>query len=142
MPRLEESIGFLLSDASRLMRRSFEQRITGSSLTLAQARALAHVARNEGCRQVELADQLEVKPITLARLLDQLEQAELVERRPDPDDRRAYRLYLRPQADQALDDIRTAGAAMLAVALQGFSEAEADALASALRKMRSNLSSR
>ncbi|GLZ86862.1 MarR family transcriptional regulator [Metapseudomonas resinovorans] len=142
MPRLEESIGFLLTDASRLMRRSFEQRITGSSLTLAQARALAHVARNEGCRQVELADQLEVKPITLARLLDQLEQAELVERRPDPDDRRAYRLYLRPQADQALDDIRTAGGAMLAVALQGFSEAEEDALASALRKMRSNLSSR
>ncbi|AYF86876.1 MarR family transcriptional regulator [Pseudomonas sp. JS3066] len=142
MPRLEESIGFLLADASRLMRRSFEQHITGSSLTLAQARALAHVARNEGCRQVELADQLEVKPITLARLLDQLEQAELVERRPDPDDRRAYRLYLRPRADKALDDIRTAGAAMLAVALDGFSEAETAALSSALRKMRSNLSSR
>lgn len=142
MARLEESIGFLLADASRLMRRSFEQHITGSSLTLAQARALAHVARNEGCRQVELADQLEVKPITLARLLDQLEQAELVERRPDPDDRRAYRLHLRPQADKALEDIRSAGAALLAVALQGFSEAETDALASALRKMRSNLSSR
>ncbi|MCO6057810.1 MarR family transcriptional regulator [Pseudomonas sp. MOB-449] len=142
MAALEESLGFLLADASRLIRRSFEQHITGSTLTLSQARALAHIARNEGCRQVELADQLEVKPITLARLLDQLEQAELVERRPDPDDRRAYRLYLRPQADKALSDIRTAGAAILSVALQGFSEAEAAALASALRKMRSNLSSR
>lgn len=142
MPRLEESVGFLLADASRLMRRAFERQITGSSLTLSQARALAHVARNEGCRQVELADQLEVKPITLARLLDQLEQAGLVERRPDPDDRRAYRLYLREQAGAALDDIRAAGAAILADALKGFSEAEADALGKALRRMRENLSSR
>ncbi|MDH4872436.1 MarR family transcriptional regulator [Pseudomonas sp. BN515] len=142
MAILEESLGFLLADASRLMRRAFEQQITGSNLTLSQARALAHVARNEGCRQVELAEQLEVKPITLARLLDQLEQAGLVERRPDPDDRRAYRLHLCAQADQALADIRAAGAAMLADALQGISEEEEAALTNALRKMRANLSSR
>ena len=142
MAILEESLGFLLADASRLMRRAFERQITGSNLTLSQARALAHVARNEGCRQVELAEQLEVKPITLARLLDQLEQAGLVERRPDPDDRRAYRLHLCAQADQALADIRTAGAAILAEALQGISEEEEAALANALRKMRANLSSR
>ncbi|QEY63284.1 MarR family transcriptional regulator [Metapseudomonas lalkuanensis] len=142
MAILEESLGFLLADASRLMRRAFERQITGSSLTLSQARALAHVARHEGCRQVDLADQLEVKPITLARLLDQLEQAGLVERRPDPDDRRAYRLHLRAQADQALADIRAAGAAMLAEALQGISEEEEAALTNALRKMRANLSSR
>ena len=142
MAILEESLGFLLADASRLMRRAFERQITGSNLTLSQARALAHVARNEGCRQVELAEQLEVKPITLARLLDQLEQAGLVERRPDPDDRRAYRLHLRSQADQALADIRVAGAAILAEALQGISTEEEAALANALRKMRANLSSR
>ncbi len=142
MAALEESLGFLLADASRLMRRAFEQQITGSTLTLGQARALAQVARNEGCRQVELAERLEIKPITLARLLDQLEQAGLVERRADPDDRRAYRLYLREQADQALDDIRAAGAAIYVTALQGISETEAIVLASALRKMRANLSSR
>ncbi|MFC5698975.1 MarR family winged helix-turn-helix transcriptional regulator [Pseudomonas sp. GCM10022186] len=142
MAALEESLGFLLADASRLMRRAFEQQITGSTLTLGQARALAHVARNEGCRQVELAERLEIKPITLARLLDQLEQAGLVERRADPDDRRAYRLYLREQADKALEDIRAAGAAIHATALQGISETEAIVLASALRKLRANLSSR
>ena len=68
MPPRDENFGFLLADVSRLMRRSFERRLTGSTLTLSQARALAHISRNEGCRQVELADQLEVKPITLARL--------------------------------------------------------------------------
>lgn len=137
----EESLGFLLADVSRLMRRSFQQRLTGP-LTLSQARALVHIARNEGCRQVELADQLEVKPITLARLIDQLELAELVERRPDPEDRRAYRLYLRQQADQALREIREVAAATHAEALFDLSEAEAAALAAALRKMRQNLSSR
>ena len=142
MAALEESLGFLLADASRLMRRAFERNLTGSTLTLSQARALARVARHEGCRQVELAEQLEVKPITLARLLDQLEQAGLVERRPDPDDRRAYRLYLREEADKALGDIRAAGDTIHVTALQGISETEATVLASALRKMRANLSSR
>lgn len=137
----EDSLGFLLADVSRLMRRSFEQRLTGP-LTLSQARALVHIARNEGCRQVELADQLEVKPITLARLIDQLEQAELVERRADPEDRRAYRLYLREKAKQTLRDIRDVAAATHAEALRDLSTAEAEALASALRKMRENLSSR
>lgn len=137
----EENFGFLLADASRLMRRAFERQISGTSLTLSQARALADVSRHEGCRQVELAEQLEVRPITLARLLDQLEQAGLVERRPDPDDRRAYRLYLRAEADHALADIRAAGDAMVAEALQGISEQEKAALTSALRKMRANLSS-
>lgn len=137
----EDSLGFLLADVSRLMRRSFEQRLTGP-LTLSQARALVHIARNEGCRQVELADQLEVKPITLARLIDQLEQGELVERRADPEDRRAYRLYLREKAKQTLRDIRDVAAATHAEALRDLSTAEAEALASALRKMRENLSSR
>ncbi|MCY1540787.1 hypothetical protein D9M68_764460 [compost metagenome] len=65
-----------------------------------------------------------------------------MERRPDPYDRRAYRLYLREQADKALDDIRAAGAAIHVTALQGISETEALVLASALRKMRANLSTR
>ncbi|MHC5348533.1 MarR family winged helix-turn-helix transcriptional regulator [Metapseudomonas furukawaii] len=142
MAAFEESIGFLLADVSRLMRRSFEQKITGSDLTLSQARALARVARQEGCRQVELAEHLEIKPITLARLLDQLERSELVERRPDPEDRRAHRVYLRDDAERALGDIRAADARLHAEALQGLDQDEVDALASALRKLRANLSSR
>jgi DNA-binding MarR family transcriptional regulator len=142
MAAFEESIGFLLADVSRLMRRSFEQKITGSDLTLSQARALARVARQEGCRQVELAEQLEIKPITLARLLDQLERSELVERRPDPEDRRAHRVYLRDDAERALGDIRAADARLHAEALQGLDRDEVYALASALRKLRENLSSR
>src|SRR4051812_9261819 len=89
-----DTLGFLLADVSRLMRRAFQQRLEGSSLTLAQARALIYVSRHEGVRQIDLADLLEIQPITLARLIDQLAAAGLVERRPDPTDRRAYQVFL------------------------------------------------
>lgn len=135
-----ESLGFLVADLSRLMRRAFAQRIRDSSLTLAQARALVYLSRNEGMRQVDLAAVLEVQPITLARLVDQLHAGGLVERRADPADRRAYRLYLRPGARAPLEEIARVGAAVRAQALKGLSEREANATLEGLRRMRENLS--
>ena len=75
-----DSLGFLLADVFRLLRQNFQRRLEGSSLTLAQARALVYLSRHEGVRQVDLAEMLEVQPITLARLIDQLADAGLVER--------------------------------------------------------------
>jgi hypothetical protein len=79
----QDSLGFLLASVARQLRHAFQQRLTDPQLTLAQARALVYVARHEGVRQVELAALLEVQPITLARLIDQLARAGLVERRAD-----------------------------------------------------------
>src|SRR6267142_5046072 len=94
MNNRRESLGFVLSDVARLIRRNFKQRLKDSCLTHGQARVLVHASRNEGIRQVELAEMLEVQPITLARLLDQLAKVGLIERRADPQDRRAYHIYL------------------------------------------------
>jgi DNA-binding MarR family transcriptional regulator len=138
----QDSLGFLLADVSRLMRRAFQQRLAGSSLTLAQARALVHVSRHEGVRQVDLADMLEVQPITLARLIDQLADAGLVERRPDPADRRAYRMFLTPAAASHLAAIRQVATAIQADALRDLDEQQAAIFSFVLRKMRDNLSSR
>ncbi|MCW8920507.1 MAG: MarR family transcriptional regulator [Sedimenticola sp.] len=102
----QESLGFLLADASRLMRRAFQRQLDGSCLTLAQARALIHVSRHEGVRQIDLAELLEVQPITLARLIDQLAENGLVERRPDPTDRRAYQIFLTSKATPHLAEIK------------------------------------
>lgn len=135
----KNSLGFLLADVSRLMRRAFEQRLQGSSLTLAQARALIYVSRNEGIRQVELADMLEIQPISLARLIDQLAEARLVERRPDPADRRAYQLFLKPAAADHLAAIERVAKAVRADALCGIDKPQADALLRALNTMRHNL---
>lgn len=138
----QDSLGFLLADVSRLMRRAFQQRLAGSSLTLAQARALVHVSRHEGVRQVDLADMLEVQPITLARLIDQLADAGLVERRADPADRRAYRMFLTPAAASHLAAIRQVATAIQADALRDLDEQQAAIFSFVLRKMRDNLSSR
>lgn len=139
MKMQQHSLGFLLADVSRLMRRAFEQRLEGSSLTLAQARALIYVSRNEGIRQVELADMLEIQPISLARLIDQLAEARLVERRADPADRRAYQLFLKPAAAAHLAAIEQVAAAIRADALAGIDKQQAKILLLALDTMRANL---
>jgi DNA-binding MarR family transcriptional regulator len=135
----KENLAFLLADVSRLIRRSFQKRIEGSSLTQAQARALIWVSKNEGIQQCELAELLEIQPITLARLIDQLEQSDLVERRPNPVDRRAYQLYITKQATPHLAAIREVGAAIRTDALRGVDKNELDMLLNTLQKMRSNL---
>ena len=138
----QDSLGFLVADLARLMRRAFEQRLQGGTLTLAQARTLISVARQEGVRQIDLADAMELQPITLARLIDQLAESGLVERRADPADRRAYRVYLLPAAQNELATIEREAATIRARALQGLDAAQADATLAALRIMQRNLSGR
>ena len=71
----QEQLGFLMSDIFRLMRHNFQEHVKGvSSLTFAQAKALRYISTSEGLRQVELAEKLDIKPITLARLIDLLEE--------------------------------------------------------------------
>lgn len=88
------ALGFLLADVVRLMRREFRAQAAGLRLTPALARLLFHVDRQPACRQSDLAALLEVTPVTLGRMIDRLEQRELVRRAPDPDDRRAVRIFL------------------------------------------------
>src|SRR5262245_38847974 len=102
--------GFLIHDVARLLRRNFTRRLQGLNLTQAECRALMHLARSEGLRQVDLAELLEIQPITLARLIDELGAAGHVERRPDPSDRRAFRLFLTPAAKPVVAQIRALAA--------------------------------
>lgn len=139
MSSQEETLGFLLANISRLMRRDFERRLQGTSLTLAQARALVYVSRHEGIRQVDLAELLEIQPITLVRLIDQLAEAGLVERRADPGDRRAYQVHLTPDAGPQLTVVKRAAAATRARALRGANAEQAAAVLAALRQMHENL---
>jgi len=137
----QDSLGFLLADVSRMMRQAFQKRLEGSSLTLAQARALVYVARHQGVRQIDLAEMLEVQPITLARLVDQLAEAGLVERHTDAADRRAYRMFLTAAATPHLAAIREVGAALQTDVMRGLDKQEAASVLIALGKMRRNLGS-
>ena len=139
MKRPSHNLGFLVADIARLMRRAYRERQRRSELTVAQARALVHVARREGVRQIDLADTLEVQPITLARLIDQLAQAGLVERRPDPLDRRAHRVYLTGAAAPHLAAIEDVAASIRTDALRGLDGREAARVIDALQKIHDNL---
>lgn len=133
------NIGFLVGDTSRMLRRIFNERLTHLGLTQAQWRALAHLSRNEGLNQVSLADRLDVQPITVARLIDKLVAAQLVERRPDPNDRRAQRLYLTVQAAPMLEQIWDVADETYAVVLKGMSDTERDQIIDLLTRMQVNL---
>lgn len=134
-----ESLGFLLADNLRLTRRIAAQYFAQHNLTLAQTRALLGVLRWPGIRQVALADAMDIQPISLARLLDQLAASGLVERRPDPTDRRAFQLYLTPAAGPIVEVIHRASAAFQQQALAGFSAIEQQALIQGLNRLRHNL---
>lgn len=138
----EKSFGFLLYDAARLLRRDFERRAKQLGLTRAQWSVLAHLARNEGTNQAAAADVLEIEPITLVRLLDRLEAAGWVERRPDPKDRRARLLYLTDKAHPILDQMFALSLETREQALIGIGEPEREAILAMLLKIRQNLSSR
>nr|NMF95813.1 MarR family transcriptional regulator [Aromatoleum toluolicum] len=122
------------------MRHSFMANLRDSPLTLARARMLIHLERNEGIRQVDLAELLEIQPMTLVRMVDQLASEGLVERRTDPADRRAHRLYLTDAARPQLDIIAETAAAVREKALVGLDEAERAQLTAALQRVCRNLS--
>jgi len=134
------SLGFLLADVTRQMRRAFEKRLAGSFLTLAQARVLVYVSRQEGIRQIDLAELLDVQPITLTRLIDQLVGGGVLERRPDPTDRRAYQLYLLPSAQAHLELIEEVNRTIREEALDGLTERQVTDLLTMLQKMHDKLS--
>jgi MarR family transcriptional regulator, transcriptional regulator for hemolysin len=138
----KDTIGFLVNDTARLMRKDFERRARSIGLTRAQWQTLFHLARNEGCNQATLADLMEVEPITLTRTVDRLEACGLVERRADPTDRRARLLFLGERAHPLLEELRTLGAETREIALAGISEDERTLLMTLLTKMRANLAGR
>lgn len=133
------SFGLLLSDVSRLLRRNAMRRLAPVGLTEAQARALAHLARNEGTNQVCLAEILEIQPITLGRTIDKLVDGGLVERRPDPKDRRAVRLYLLPAARPVLEEMWARTAETRDDAFAGLDEATREHLIDTLLTIKNNL---
>jgi len=141
-PRIDSpdrNLGFLLHDAARLLRKRFEQKARSLGLTRSQWQVLAHLARNEGIHQGALAEILEIEPITLVRILDRLQAAELVERRPHSTDRRLRLLYLTERAHPILDTMRQIGAETRAEALVGVSASDQERLIDVLLTMRANL---
>lgn len=137
----EPTLGFLIHDVARLMRKRLEQRARAAQigLTRAQWQVLAYLARGEGMNQATLAQLLDIEPITLVRQIDRLEAMGLVERRTDPRDRRQRNLFLTVRAAPELARIRALGAQVREEALTGMDAGERAGLLAALTHLKSNL---
>lgn len=137
---MDETIGTLLAQVSRLLRRSFDERARGIGVTRPQWQVLGLLRIHAGSNQGALAEILEVEPITLGRMVDRLQEAGLVERRADPADRRAWRIFLTAKGEELIERLVPWARETLDHALDGLDEAEKEQLAAVLNRMRANLS--
>lgn len=133
------TLGYLLFDAARLIRRRFEHESRDIPMTSAQLQIIARLKRKEGVSQAALAGLLDIEPMTLSRHIDRMEAAGLVERRPDPNDRRARRLFTTAHALALIEPMRARAEVVYAEALAGLSPEERTALLRSLEAVISNL---
>jgi MarR family transcriptional regulator, transcriptional regulator for hemolysin len=137
-----DSIGVLLSDAARLLRRRFDARARSIGVSRAQWQVLIALSRSEGINQAALAERLEVETITVGRMVDRLEEAGLVERRADPADRRAWRLFLTARAHPIIGELQAVATVVRAEMLAGLGAEDQARLHGLLLQVRTNLAAR
>jgi DNA-binding MarR family transcriptional regulator len=139
MPVMDSNFAYEVAATAQALRRAFDRRAAALGVTRAQWRVLAWLGHEDGLRQVDLADALDVEPITLCRMIDRLAEAGLVERRRDDEDRRAWRIHLTPAAAPVIDSLRGVASDFIGEALEGVSAAEQAQVRDVLARVRANL---
>jgi MarR family transcriptional regulator, transcriptional regulator for hemolysin len=137
-PRMR-NLGFLLRDLSRRHMLRFEAHARRLSLTLSQCKVLVRLDANEGASQSRLAELADIEPMTMVRILDRMESDGLLERRPDPADRRARRLYLTERARPLVDEVWKLSDLTRAEMFAGIGASERRAFVEVLERLHANL---
>lgn len=135
-----ERLAWEIAETAHAVRRAYDRRATKLGVTRAQWRVLLFLSHVPGQRQVELAEMLDIEPITLCRIVDRLEEAGLVERQRDPADRRAWRLLLTAEAKPLLESLRGLATQMEDEAFDGLTPSQIATLRDLLEQVRKNLS--
>jgi MarR family transcriptional regulator for hemolysin len=141
MPQIPvtREIAIGVTDVARMLRTFADQRARQFGISRAQWVVLMRLDRSEGLKQSELAEILDLQPISLTRLLDRLAENGLIERRADPNDRRANRLYLTPAARPLLKQLAALGEDLMETVLQNVDAASQERLLHDLGTMKDNL---
>lgn len=141
MPELpiNREIAVNIMDVARMLRTYADQRARQFGISRAQWVVLIRLERQEGLKQSELAEILDLQPISLTRLLDRLADNGLIERRADPNDRRANRLYLMPAARPLIEQLAALGSGMMDDVLAGLDGKTNERLLGDLHLMKDNL---
>jgi len=133
-----ETLPFEIGETAHALRKAFDRRAVGLGVTRAQWKVLFKLTRTPGLRQVELADMLEIEPITLCRIIDRLEEARLVERTRDPVDRRAWRLNVTDHAQPLVEKLKGIGAELVEEAFAGIDPKDIEIARDVLARAREN----
>ncbi len=136
---VDKDLLFTLGELARLVRAYADREASRYGITRAQWAVLAKVERFEGMKQTELAEQMEMQPITLTRLVDRLCDAGWIERRSDDSDRRVNRLYLRKAARPLLAKLSGLRSELTETALEGISSTDAQRLLTQLETVKENV---
>ena len=135
-----ETLPFEIGETAHALRKAFDRRAVGLGVTRAQWKVLFRLTRQPGLRQIELADMLDIEPITLSRIVDRLEEAGLVERVADPADRRAWRLHVTVRAKPLVEKLRKLADEMIAEAFAGIDPKDIEITRQVLGRVRENAS--
>jgi MarR family transcriptional regulator for hemolysin len=133
-----ETLPFEIGETAHALRKAFDRLAVGLGVTRAQWKVLFKLTRTPGLRQVELADMLDLEPITLCRIVDRLEEAGLVERTRDREDRRAWRLHVTAGARPLIDKLQAVGAELVEQAFAGIDRADVELTREVLARIREN----
>ncbi|MFV0645626.1 MAG: MarR family winged helix-turn-helix transcriptional regulator [Sphingomonadaceae bacterium] len=134
-----DNLGYLLADSSRLLRRRFDALVGGHGVTGPQARLLLLLDKQGGQSQNYYAEQTEVEPITLTRMVDRLETAGLVQRHNDPADRRVRKLELTEAGKTRIADLHMCVGDLVDTMTNGLSAAERGEFVRLLERVRTSL---
>ena len=135
-----ETLPFEIGETAHALRKAFDRIAVGLGVTRAQWKVLFRLTRQPGLRQVELADMLDIEPITLCRIVDRLEESGLVERTRDPDDRRAWRLHVTERAQPLIEKLQGVGAQLVEQAFAGIDPKDIENTRQVLARVRENAS--
>lgn len=134
------TIGSLVHEIDRLVKKRFDRFAETTGMSRAQWQVLARVAKRQGVNQATLADLVGVEPISICRMVDRLEALNLVERRPDPSDRRARLIHITEDARPGLERMKATAQALFKEALTGITPEEEEILTNLLGRVHANLS--
>jgi DNA-binding MarR family transcriptional regulator len=133
------AFGYAVTDVTRLLRRVFDRRALHLGLTRAQWRALHRIERVPGLSQTQLAEDLDLEPIAVGRVIDRLERAGFIERRADPEDRRRWNLYPAAKSAEVMSGMRRVANALHEDLLAGIDDADLETTLAVLGRIKETL---
>lgn len=140
--KIDPALWYGIADVARLIRQRINEQASALGLSQGQARVINYVFYEPGLKQTELADRLEVRPISVVRLIDSLVELGAVERRTDPVDRRVFRLHLTAKGDEIRRQVWPIMTEQWHIAMAGMSQQDVERLQTIIALMKDNLVNR